>query len=590
MFAPIKPFVRVSRILGLSLCVSAGLTGCFEPKETKRIQPPIKIKAISKPVTDLVRSELIHTEVNTAFKNRFIRGIKNRDTKRMIGGFSKHAQIQFPRPKKDDFAREGIMSYWLSSFSSSVVESPATFAAALHGVLSEWAEIEIAEWHVFALKARARRPSDRVVQKGHLSLAGVTRSGERQEISATLTMELVRTEIGHWRIKTLLFDEQTWTRIAGAGFRDIAAATGFQFNTSEKNKQLQQAVINQRHLFTNGGLTALDFNKDGFWDILATLVDQETILFVNDGKGGFSRQHFDLLNDRAKASKFYAWIDLDNDGHEELIGERVLKSKNGKHDIGLYTFKKGKMRQVPQALQFETEKWMHKISFESIVPCDINGDQLLDLIFVGYSHNDSNRQPSFISATDGMRNLIFINQGKLQFKEEGRQRGLEESKYSLVAACHDFDADGDFDLFVGNDFGNNDYYENLGSGNFRANREHPFHQGSSFSMGLSIADYDNRGDYAVSVSNMYSHAGNRIVPLAGEFKAHGTNEILRLAAGNSLFERVHGKWHDTGQGRKINVSGWAWGNQFFDFDNDGDKDLFVTNGNNTHSDPHLPDF
>ena len=541
-------------------------------------------------MTDLVRSELIGSEVNSAFKKRIIQGLKDRDAKRMIGGFTSNARIQFPTPKSEDYILEGQVSFWTSQSSVSTPISSKDFVERLLKTINTWASLDQTEWHVFRLDARSSRPSDRVIQKGHLTLAGETREGERQEIYADITIEALRTSNGHWRIATLRFDKQVWTKVSGKGFRDIAQTTGFQFNISKENKLLQQAVINERHLFTNGGLTALDFNRDGFWDILATLSDQETLLFINDGQGGFKRKSLELIDDRKKASKFYAWIDLDNDGQEELIGERVLRSHNGRHEIGLYSFKNNKMSAIAQALQFETEKWMHKISFESIVPCDINGDELLDLIFVGYSHNDSNRQPSFIHATDGMRNLVFINQGDLKFKEEGVSRGLAETKYSLVAACHDFDEDGDADLFVGNDFGSNDYYENNGKGHFQSSINHPFFQGSSFSMGLSIADFDNTGSYAVSVSNMYSHAGNRIVPLAGEFQSHRSADILRLASGNSLYERVNGQWTDTGVQRNVNVSGWAWGNQFFDLDNDGDKDLFVTNGNNTHSDPHLPDF
>ena len=80
------------------------------------------------------------------------------------------------------------------------------------------------------------------------------------------------------------------------------------------------------------------------------------------------------------------------------------------------------------------------------------------------------------------------------------------------------------------------------------------------------------------------------MPLVEQFQGHDSKDILRLAEGNSLYEYRNNRWKDTGVERNINVSGWAWANQFFDFDNDGDKDLFVTNGNNTHTDPHLPDF
>ena len=524
-------------------------------------------------------------------KMRFLRGIKERDLKRMKSAFTSDFQGQFQPPKPEEFVQEsGGFSFWSSDSQRPAVTTADAFLQPLGDIINTWATIDIVDFHAFRLHAHSGRPSNRVIMHGHLSLAGETAQQERQEIYSTVVVEFKRNDKGHWRIRKFRFDQQVWAKIRGPRFRDIAQITGFQFNASESTKRLQQAVINERHLFTNGGLTVLDFNHDGFYDILATLNEQETLLFVNDGIDGFKRESLDLIEDRSRVSKFYVWVDLDNDGKEELVGERILSSNNGQHEVGLYTFAEGKMAAVSGALTFKAPKWMYKIGFESIVPCDVNGDQLLDLIFVGYSHNDSNRQPSFINATDGMKNLVFINQGKLRFKEEGLKRGLTETKYSLVAACHDFDEDGDQDLFVGNDFGSNDYYKNDGKGQFTATPEHPFYQGSSFTMGLSIADFDNTGRYAVSISNMYSHAGNRIVPLAGQLEGHNPRDILRLASGNSLYEKVDGQWTDTGVKRNINVSGWAWANQFFDFDNDGDKDLFVTNGNNTHSDTRLPDF
>ena len=189
-----------------------------------------------------------------------------------------------------------------------------------------------------------------------------------------------------------------------------------------------------------------------------------------------------------------------------------------------------------------------------------------------------------------MRNLLFINKGKLRFVEDAEARGIKGTKYSFVTDCFDFDEDGDVDLFVGNDYGRNDYYENLGKGRFRADDAHPFHLGSSFSMGISIADYDNTGSLAVSVSNMYSHAGNRIVPLAKGLTPQARKELLRVAAGNSLYEREDGRWSDQSKLMGVDNSDWAWGNIFFDVDNDADKDLYVATGYTSNTDPHLPDF
>jgi len=63
-----------------------------------------------------------------------------------------------------------------------------------------------------------------------------------------------------------------------------------------------------------------------------------------------------------------------------------------------------------------------------------------------------------------------------------------------------------------------------------------------------------------------------------------------LVRGNSLYEETDKGWQDTAAEKFVDNAGWAWGNVFFDFDNDQDKDLLVLNGYTSHSDPNLPDF
>ena len=89
---------------------------------------------------------------------------------------------------------------------------------------------------------------------------------------------------------------------------------------------------------------------------------------------------------------------------------------------------------------------------------------------------------------------------------------------------------------------------------------------------------------------MYSHAGNRIVPMAPALDDDQRSMLSAIAGGNTLYERQGAQWVERGEARGLQFADWAWGNQFFDFDNDTDKDQLVVNGYTTHSDPDAPDF
>ena len=91
---------------------------------------------------------------------------------------------------------------------------------------------------------------------------------------------------------------------------------------------------------------------------------------------------------------------------------------------------------------------------------------------------------------------------------------------------------------------------------------------------------------------MYSHAGNRIVPLTrNEFETAAHQEILRLAAGNALYTQdSSGRFSDDAQALGLAEAGWAWGQAVFDVENDGDWDVYVVNGNTSHQDARAPDY
>ena len=305
----------------------------------------------------------------------------------------------------------------------------------------------------------------------------------------------------------------------------------------------------------------------------------QAVLFINNGKGGFTRGVLPFDDPRLIPSQVL-FVDLDGDGLEELVGNRVLY-RDGRGSIGLYTRKAGKWLFLPNAFEFNNPLDTRRSDAQPMTVGDVNGDGLLDVVIAGYENDQSKDPRTFnrVDARDGAETLLFINHGELRFEEESDARGIFGTRYTYVVGLFDFNADGDLDLFEGNDYGSNVLWDNQGDGTFRELDEHPLAGDSSNTMGLTIGDWDNSGRWSVYLSNMYSHAGQRVVNLAQSLGKEMQARLGLLAKGNQLFtqESTGKPWVETAVERKINAAGWAWASLFVDLDNDGDLDLIVSN-------------
>jgi len=535
------------------------------------------IRSPAKQLTDVDAAEAATTRAVKAVRGGFLAHLAARDMSAVAAALAPDFEARIADPKTGAKIDDDDLEIRRTSATDTRLDRDATVTL-LGSLVGSWAAIERTAWRVFRAEVSAETPMW-TRQEVHLILAGQEADGTKVSWYATVTAEIVTVD-GSLRLRRLAVADSTWVRGKLRGFADLSRLVGFDWNLSEVDRANVQGMIDLREMVATGGLTALDYNRDGFMDVLASHQAVGSVLFENDGTGGFVKRTLPLIADKADAGKFYLWVDLDNDGAEELVSTKPA----------LYTFASGAMTAVDEGLQFVLPEGMTAPDFEGVTVCDVNGDDLLDLIFAGYSHADSAKAFNNVDSHAGVPNLLFINKGGLRVEEEGARRGVAETRYSFVAECFDFDSDGDVDVFFGNDYGPNEFYDNDGDGRFTADPQHTLRTGTSFSMGVSIADYDNDGTKAISISNMYSHSGNRIVPLTSGLSGHMQGVLSRLAAGNTFYELDGGKLKEVAHDRGVDMADWAWGNIFFDFDNDGDKDLYVVNGYTTHADPTAPDF
>jgi hypothetical protein len=177
------------------------------------------------------------------------------------------------------------------------------------------------------------------------------------------------------------------------------------------------------------------------------------------------------------------------------------------------------------------------------------------------------------------------------FKDVTGESGLDVGNVRLSYGClwEDFDNDGDQDLFIVNDFGPNNYFENDGKGRFVDQSGAPGVRDGGFGMGLTAADFDHDGRYDLHISNMYSGAGNRIARqdwFHADQDAKVRETLLSLARGNTLLKNLGGSaFSDTSEPSGIAMGRWSWASLAVDLNNDSFEDLLVANGFVTGKDP-----
>ncbi len=275
------------------------------------------------------------------------------------------------------------------------------------------------------------------------------------------------------------------------------------------------------------------------------------------------------------------FLDLDNDGDQDL----VVGCDGGTH-----------LFENQGALAFAHR---HHLSFpstiDSMAAADYDGDSRIDVYLCGHTPTGTEHEESVLGmpipiydAENGQPNQLIRNAGDWVFEDVTEATGLNENnaRFSCAAAWEDYDNDGDQDLYVANDFGRNNLYQN-NSGTFRDVARDLGVEDISSGMSVSWADVNRDGWMDVYVGNMFSSAGNRVA-YQRQFRSGSSQEAItslrRMARGNSLFEnRGPEGFRDVSLESGLTMGRWA--SKFVDINNDGWEDVGIVNGFVTNQEP-----
>ena len=191
----------------------------------------------------------------------------------------------------------------------------------------------------------------------------------------------------------------------------------------------------------------------------------------------------------------------------------------------------------------------------------------------------------YFDANDGFPAFLLLNDGHGHFEDVTHARGLEAKRHrrTYSGSLVDLDDDGDLDLTVASDFAGLDLYLNDGRGFFQDVTETHVDERHAFGMALTFADYNRDARLDFLMIGMSSTTARRLEQLGlgrEEFAEH-QRKRGEMGYGNRMYLADERGFQQAPFNDQVARSGWSWGATSFDFDNDGDRDVYVANGHHS---------
>lgn len=369
-----------------------------------------------------------------------------------------------------------------------------------------------------------------------------------------------------------------------------AKTTGVDFRNDLVSRE-DVNILEYLYFYNGGGVAAGDINNDGLVDLYFTSNQGENKLYLN--KGDFK---FEDVTAQAGVNGGGGWstgvtmADVNGDGFLDIyvcqVGDyKGIKGKNKLYlNNGDLTFREAAAEYGIDFVGFST----HALFFDY----DQDGD--LDLYLLNHSIKKpevfSHADTKFTNQDEKGGDKLFKNllvEGEQGMVEVTQEAGILSSSlgFGLGVGIADVNGDGWLDIYVSNDFTEDDYlYINQGNGTFVESLKTYIENTSRYSMGNDLADINNDGWPDIFTTDMLPENPEIWMRSVGEDKQEVYDVKKRLGY-RDQYVRNHlqlnqgnGRFSEIALLSGVHATDWSWSPLIFDMDNDGLKDIHVTNG------------
>jgi enediyne biosynthesis protein E4 len=370
-----------------------------------------------------------------------------------------------------------------------------------------------------------------------------------------------------------------------------ADKTGIDFiNQLEYSREFN--IYTYRNFYNGGGVATGDVNNDGLIDIYLSANMKPNKLYLN--KGSFK---FEDVTEKAGVAGKRSWstgvsmVDINADGWLDIYvcNSGDVKGDNKQNEFFINNGD-GTFQDKAEQMGLADRGYSTHASF-----FDYDRDGDLDVYLLNNSYQAigsfnlrKNERP--IRDPQG-GDKLFKNEKGI-FKDVSEQAGIYGSVigFGLGIAISDLDKDGWPDIYISNDFFERDYiYMNNGNGTFREELEKQMKSISVASMGSDVADMDGDGLPEIFVTEMLPKDEARLKTTmtfedwdkhhyAAENGYYHQFTRNMLHKNNGVFQGKGLTFSEVGRMAGVEATDWSWGVLISDLDNDGFKDLYITNG------------
>ena len=358
---------------------------------------------------------------------------------------------------------------------------------------------------------------------------------------------------------------------------------------NEINETENLNVLAYEYFYNGGGVAVGDINNDGLPDLFFTSNMGENKLYLNLGNMKFK----DITKEACPGleGKKGGWktgvtmADVNGDG---LLDIYICYSGKVDEDLrrNQLFINQGGLRFEEKAKEYGLDDPGYSTQ---AVFFDYDNDGDLDMFLLNHNVKkiDNMELANYRGQTDEFAsNKLFENQHG-HFVDVSKKAGIRQNPltFGLGVAIADINQDGWQDIYVTNDYNEQDYvYINNHDGTFTEKTKDYFRHISQFSMGVDIADFNNDGLPDIVTLDMLPPDNRRQKLL----QLQENYESFQLMLNQDLYKQYmrnmlqlnngDGTFSEIGQLAGISNTDWSWCPLFADFDNDGYKDLLVTNG------------